>query len=1026
MRQLGLEYATSLKSMSAAELKDVQIGLQLGDGSGTGNAACTPTLKALDAMAAAPKTKADGFTQQSAAAFATTYYVNAATGSDTNAGTSPTAAFKTVNKAAAAAAAAGVARPVGVMLDTAAPHYLPSTLELGPEHSGVTFTSMSGGSAMISAGATMEGLAWRRAAGEDEWFKSGAMRGAGDQDVLIADVAPGLDFIDLFLNGARMTRARYPNGRANSGGVYPNGYALGTYSGKDAFKGTVVKDKTCRSDDTNPFPCQSFIAGGPGQRYDPPSMFNDPDDLAMVKPTGFSMDGGGGMMAGPASTWSNVDQALMQTFVVDTGGAALLRKNKKRAKQNRSAFAETPRMKAFAAKKATGMLGDPTDDVLPQWGGWWAALNSRKAKKVTFKEQIDQKGMWQDQAQTADDGDAGAFFVENIKEELDAPNEWYLDTSAGKLYFKGNNTEAMLSGAANANTEFVYSRRNFTTLVHIQGGKQNPVTDVAFEGITFAHSEPTVMRQYMIPSCGDWAIYKGGAVYIEGGSERLRFDSNTFGPLGGNALFAHGYMKDSNITNNEFKWVGDSAIAFLGRAALHDATGGFYPQDNIVMNNHAHETGIFDIESSFFFEAISGHNQVVNNVMYNGPRAAINYNDGGVGGTILRGNLIFGHGRESSDHGPINSWDRCPFKTLRGAKPGVANWLPAERYISKNYVMNGGILFDCITHDDGASYYTDTTNVLLYGGSQNNNAYFNSWEYNLIVQPHINSNYPMPGYDAFNYDADATGNSVTGNTVVMKGHACADVYGSGVTMDFDDASFPENSSDTTVYNDNGDWTVYTNCDPTGVGCFHGGKALDTNASVGKGSCKTYTIAAWNKQGYDKGSKSDSISKMSNANIVAAANTILKTNAPSAKERGNAAPSWSVGSTIDSAVIADALVAKEAREGAASGYNACSGDCTVWQQFWKFSNGPYWTQCNTTAAMTAPCSCSMVKCSGTEITEINVQGATGVQGPLNWLMDGRMSKLTKVTAGNELTIVCSKGASPDANKGAAGWTCAESK
>ena len=69
---------------------------------------------------------------------------------------------------------------------------------------------------------------------------------------------------------------------------------------------------------------------------------------------------------------------------------------------------------------------------------------------------------------------------------------------------------------------------------------------------------------------------------------------------------------------------------------------------------------------------------------------------------------------------------------------------------------------------------------------------------------------------------------------------------------------------------------------------------------------------------------------------------------------------------------------------------------------------------------------MVKCSGTEITEINVQGATGVQGPLNWLMDGRMSKLTKVTAGNELTIVCSKGSSSDASKGAAGWTCAESK
>jgi hypothetical protein len=36
--------------------------------------------------------------------------------------------------------------------------------------------------------------------------------------------------------------------------------------------------------------------------------------------------------------------------------------------------------------------------------------------------------------------------------------------------------------------------------------------------------------------------------------------------------------------------------------------------------------------------------------------------------------------------------------------------------------MNGGILFDCLTHDDGAAYYVDDSNVLVYGGVQNNNA----------------------------------------------------------------------------------------------------------------------------------------------------------------------------------------------------------------------------------------------------------------------------------------------------------------
>jgi hypothetical protein len=219
------------------------------------------------------------------------------------------------------------------------------------------------------------------------------------------------------------------------------------------------------------------------------------------------------------------------------------------------------------------------------------------------------------------------------------------------------------------------------TLVRLRGSKANPVRDVGFDGLTFAHSVPTTMKQcgqrepnqslarsarpacrcaggctaprrrYYIPSCGDWAIYRGGMVMVEGGAERLTFSSNVFDAPGGNALFAFGYMKDSTVTRNEFKWVGNSAIAFVGRPTMHDLTGGLFPQDNLVSENLARETGLFDFESSFYFEAVAGHNTVKNNVAFNGPRAAINFNDGGVGGTVLSGNLLFGHGRESSDHG---------------------------------------------------------------------------------------------------------------------------------------------------------------------------------------------------------------------------------------------------------------------------------------------------------------------------------------------------------------------------------------
>jgi hypothetical protein len=34
------------------------------------------------------------------------------------------------------------------------------------------------------------------------------------------------------------------------------------------------------------------------------------------------------------------------------------------------------------------------------------------------------------------------------------------------------------------------------------------------------------------------------------------------------------------------------------------------------------------------------------------------------------GNIVFNQVRETNDHGPLNSWDRAPYVTLRGATPG--------------------------------------------------------------------------------------------------------------------------------------------------------------------------------------------------------------------------------------------------------------------------------------------------------------------------------------------------------------------
>jgi hypothetical protein len=78
-------------------------------------------------------------------------------------------------------------------------------------------------------------------------------------------------------------------------------------------------------------------------------------------------------------------------------------------------------------------------------------------------------------------------------------------------------------------------RRGLSTLVRLVGAAHDPVRRVSFEGLTFRHAEPTTMRQYMVPSCGDWSIFRGGAVMVDGGAEQLSFHQNVFDSLGGNS-----------------------------------------------------------------------------------------------------------------------------------------------------------------------------------------------------------------------------------------------------------------------------------------------------------------------------------------------------------------------------------------------------------------------------------------------------------------------------------------------------------
>jgi hypothetical protein len=120
-------------------------------------------------------------------------------------------------------------------------------------------------------------------------------------------------------------------------------------------------------------------------------------------------------------------------------------------------------------------------------------------------------------------------------------------------------------------------------------------------------------------------MYRGGAVFIEG-CEGCAVRGCTFERLDGNGIFVSGYARNTTLADNEFAWIGCSAMAAWGFTQEDDGTDGQQPRFTHVARNYVREIGLIQKQSSMWSQAKSCQADLSANIAFNGPRAGINFN----------------------------------------------------------------------------------------------------------------------------------------------------------------------------------------------------------------------------------------------------------------------------------------------------------------------------------------------------------------------------------------------------------------
>lgn len=293
-------------------------------------------------------------------------------------------------------------------------------------------------------------------------------------------------------------------------------------------------------------------------------------------------------------------------------------------------------------------------------------------------------------------------YLENARELLDFPGEWYFDRTSGWISYYPYPDEDMTRAEAVVPI--------LETLIDGAGTEAESVHDISFRGLTFAYAtwlRPSGEQGYVPLQSGNifsgaWDFERIAANVHWQHAQSIKFEGNFFIHLGGSALgFEHG-SEENHIIGNHFSDISGAGIQVGG---FDDpwALNGKMTRANVITNNYLRNTGVEYADNAALWLGYVRDNEISHNEITNVPYSGISigWGWGGqdptiAGGNSMNYNYVHRHMKYLRDGGGIYSLSAQPGSSIIG-----------------NLITDQGHGGGAIYLDQGSRYIMVSGNVLL-------------------------------------------------------------------------------------------------------------------------------------------------------------------------------------------------------------------------------------------------------------------------------------------------------------------------